>query len=82
MLTHCIKFQNVAAVDVLLRAGADPNLLSKRGIAPISAAAHKGNTAIMQLLITFGAAVNSINSTGSTALIQVSYIHSDSVRFR
>jgi len=71
VLTHAIKIQNVAAVEVLLRGGADANAPSKKGIAPISGAAHKGNTAIMQLLIANGAQVNSMNSTGSTALIQV-----------
>lgn len=71
MLTHCIKTQNVSAVEQLLLAGADPNQLSRKGVAPISAAAHKGNTAIMQLLLAAGATVNSLNSTGSTALIQV-----------
>jgi ankyrin repeat protein len=62
----------VPAVEVLLQAGADPNQVSRKGIAPISAAAHKGNTAIMQLLIQYGGSVNSMNQTGSTALIQVS----------
>jgi len=71
VLTHCIKTQNVSAVEQLLLAGADPNQLSRKGVAPISAAAHKGNTAIMQLLLAAGATVNSLNSTGSTALIQV-----------
>ena len=43
-------------------------------MAPISAAAHKGNTDIIQLLLSAGAQVNSINSSGSTALIQVKII--------
>ena len=40
-------------------------------VTPISAASHKGNIAIMQLLIDHGAAVNALNISGSTALIQV-----------
>lgn len=71
MLTYCVKIQNVAAVEVLLRHGADPNTTSRKGVAPISGAAHKGNVAIIKMLIDSGAAVNSTNSTGSTALIQV-----------
>lgn len=51
--------------------GADPNLPSKKGVTPISAAAHKGNVQLMQLLIEAGATVNSANASGSTALIQV-----------
>jgi len=73
VLTHCIKTQNAAAVEVLLVAGADANQPSRKGIAPISAAAHKGNTVIMQMLVNFGASVNSMNTTGSTALIQAAH---------
>lgn len=58
---------------MLLKAGADPNLLSRKGVTPISAAAHKGNITIMQILITAGASVNAMNSSGSTALIQASH---------
>ena len=60
------------AVEQLLKAGADANQLSRKGVAPISAAAHKGNIDILQLLLSNGAQVNSMNSSGSTALIQVS----------
>jgi ankyrin repeat protein len=70
VLTHCIKLQNVAAVEVLLQCGADPNLHNRKGVSPISSAAHKGNLAIMQLLIDHGAIVNAVNQSGSTALIQ------------
>lgn len=81
VLTHSIKFQNVAAVEVLLKAGADANMPSRKGIAPISGAAHKGNTSIMKLLIAYGAKVNSPNSTGSTALIQASHFgHLEAVK--
>ena len=38
---------------------------------PISAAAHKGDTSIMELLISKGAHVDALNFSGSTALIQV-----------
>lgn len=71
VLTHSIKTQNEDAVRVLLLAGADPNAPSRKGVAPISAAAHKGNIPIMEMLIEAGAVVNAMNSTGSTALIQV-----------
>lgn len=71
MLTHCIKHQFVEAVEELIIAGADPNLSSRKGVTPISAAAHKGNIRIMEKLMMAGAAVNAINQSGSTALIQV-----------
>lgn len=73
VLTHCVKMQSVDAVASLIKAGADPNQPSKKGVTPISAAAHKGNVLIMQMLIDSGASVNSINSSGSTALIQVKF---------
>ena len=58
-------------MEVLLKCGANPNTNSKRGVAPISVAAHKGNVSIMQLLIDHGAEVNQVNTSTSTALIQV-----------
>jgi ankyrin repeat protein len=70
-LTHAVKIQNGAAVAALLEAGADPNFANKKGVTPISAAAHKGNTEIMSSLIDAGSNVNACNSSGSTALIQV-----------
>lgn len=64
-------------MKALLNIHADPNAQNKRGVTPISAAAHKGNVAIMKLLIDAGAQVNNLNSSGSTALIQVfiKYFH-------
>jgi hypothetical protein len=72
-LTHTIKIQNVSAVSVLLNCGADPNMPSRKGITPISVAAHKGNIYIMQMLIDKKVSVNAVNTSGSTALIQVQH---------
>jgi ankyrin repeat protein len=66
-----VKLQNVGAVAALLEAGADPNMSNRKGVTPISAASHKGNIALMQLLINAGSVVNAVNQSGSTALIQV-----------
>lgn len=71
ILTHAVKLQNGPAVYALLEAGADPNFANKKGVTPISAAAHKGNTDIMRFLINAGSNVNALNNSGSTALIQV-----------
>lgn len=70
-MTHCIRQQNTRAVVGLLLAGADPNLHNRKGVTPISVAAHKGNIEIMVALIEAGANVNALNNSGSTALIQV-----------
>jgi hypothetical protein len=58
-------------VAALLEAGCNPNLHNKKGVMPISAAAHKGDIHIMELLISKGALVDALNVSGSTALIQV-----------
>ena len=70
-MTHAIKIQNEKAVAALIKIHADVNQPNKRGITPISAASHKGSLAILEMLIRAGAQVNSVNATGSTALIQV-----------
>ena len=70
-LIAAIKSLNSIAVSALLDAGCDPNAINKKGVTPISAAAHKGDTNIIQLLIRKGALVNAVNNSGSTALIQV-----------
>ena len=55
----------------LIRSGSDPNLINRKGVTPISVAAHRGNVKIIQTLISVNANVNSLNTSGSTALIQV-----------
>lgn len=81
ILTHAVKTQNIVAVLSLIKAGIDANVPNKKGVTPISAAAHKGNIVIMQALIDANAAVNALNTSGSTALIQASHFgHADAVR--
>ena len=83
VLTHAVKTQNIPAVQSLVNAGADPNQANKKGITPISAAAHKGNTVIMKILIDAGATVNALKSpgSGSTPLIQAAHFgHVEAVR--
>jgi hypothetical protein len=76
-----IRNLNVAAVRGLLAAGINPNAPSQKGVTPISAASHKGDTYIIQMLVEAGASVNAMNSTGSTALIQASHFgHLSSVQ--
>jgi ankyrin repeat protein len=82
VLTHAIKTLNTAAVQALLEAKADPNLSNRKGVTPMSGAAHKGNTLIMKCLLDAGADVNSLNTSGSTALIQASHFGwHEAVRF-
>eukprot|EP00607_Mallomonas_marina_P007855 CAMPEP_0182420398 /NCGR_PEP_ID=MMETSP1167-20130531/5168_1 /TAXON_ID=2988 /ORGANISM="Mallomonas Sp, Strain CCMP3275" /LENGTH=639 /DNA_ID=CAMNT_0024596285 /DNA_START=114 /DNA_END=2033 /DNA_ORIENTATION=- len=81
VLTYAVRNQNAAAVSELIKAGVDTNIPNKKGVTPISAAAHKGNTSIIQALIEAGASVNALNTSGSTALIQASHFgHVEAVR--
>jgi ankyrin repeat protein len=71
ILTLSIRTLNVGAVNAVLSAGVDPNLVNRKGLNPLSAAAQKGNIEIIKSLILAGAEVNGANVSGSTALIQV-----------
>lgn len=72
-LVASIRSLNRPAIAALLEAGCNPNLHNKKGVMPISAAAHKGDTSIIELLIAKGALVDAINISGSTALIQAAH---------
>lgn len=80
-LVQAIKMISADAVEALIGAGADPNKATKKGVTPISAAAHKGNVPIMKILLRGGAQVNLVNPSGSSALIQASHFgHLEAVR--
>lgn len=81
VLTFAVRNQNFAAVYELIKAGVDTNIQNRKGVTPISAAAHKGNTLIIEALIDAGASVNALNQSGSTALIQAAHFgHVEAVR--
>lgn len=82
LLTLAVRNVNVDAVSEILKYGVDPNAANKKGITPISAAAHKGNLSILAALICAGAEVNALNTSGSTALIQAAHFgHLPAVKF-
>ena len=81
MLIVAIRGRNEDAVEELCMAGVDVNIPNRKGITPISAAAHKGRAAILQMLIDAGALVNAVNSSGSAPLIQAAHFgHQDCVQ--
>lgn len=55
-----------APVELLLRAGADPNLPQQGGFVPLHTAASNGNAAIAGLLLLFGADPARRNDAGNT----------------
>jgi len=55
-------------VEILLKAGADPNAADTFGQTPLMIAAQSGNERAVQRLIAAGANVNSVNVDGKTAL--------------
>ena len=73
LLIYAVKVMKVNCVLALLAAGADKNEPNKKGVTPISAAATKGITEIIEPLIDAGAQVDELNQSGSTALIQASH---------
>lgn len=55
-------------VQILLKAGANPNSASRSGITPLIEAADSGNERAVEILIAAGADLNAKNSDGDTAL--------------
>lgn len=73
VLIVCIRQRNEMAVAALCEAGVDVNLCNRKGVTPISAAAHGGQVEIMKHLIRSGALVNAVNASGSASLIQAAH---------
>jgi ankyrin repeat protein len=60
--------RNVAMVEKLLRAGADPNLVQADGFTPLHVAAQHGDAAIVALLLLFGGSPRVRNAKGQDAV--------------
>lgn len=61
--------ENLEAVDLLLRAGANARAANRYGVTPLSIAAIGGNAAIIERLITAGADPNAALPGGETPLM-------------
>ncbi len=65
-----VALNNVAAVQLFLQAGIDPNARDGQGVTPLIAAAARGHGAIVKLLLDNGADVNARETQfGGTPLI-------------
>ena len=70
-LKRAISNGQVNAVDVLLRAGANPNDIDSDGETPLIVAAYYGNAAIIKQLIEAGANVNAREPRNSSTALFV-----------
>jgi ankyrin repeat protein len=61
---------DVAAAELLLRAGADPALANRYGVTPLLAAATNGSAAMLELLLAAGGDPNVGLPEGETALMR------------
>lgn len=67
-LHFAIENDDVAMVDALLAAGADPKAANRFGMTPMFAAAESGNAAIIERLLKAGVDANATVPGGETAL--------------
>lgn len=63
---------DIAAVDLLLAAGANARAANRYGVAPLSNACINGNASIAERLLTAGADPNTASADGETALMTAS----------
>jgi uncharacterized protein len=73
-LTKAVKANDVQAVRVLVKSGADVNVRSGDGSTPLLWAANNGSVEIARLLIASKAAVDAANDFGITPLLQASRV--------
>lgn len=68
-LHHAAHEGNLAAVEHALDQGTDPNLLTSRGVTPLTLAVHGGHAAIVARLLDAGADPNLASQAGETPLM-------------
>jgi ankyrin repeat protein len=67
-LNSAVASGNTRIVELLLDAGADPDIAQQSGITPLHSAAHKGNADICEILIKNGAGIMIRSDDGRTAI--------------
>jgi ankyrin repeat protein len=76
-----VRVHDLETASALLRAGADPKLITRYGVTPMSLAASNGNAAMLKLLLEGGADPNAPDGAGETPLKTASQVGSlDSVK--
>jgi ankyrin repeat protein len=76
-----VRVGDLETAGQLLRAGADPKLITRYGVTPMSLAAASGNAAMIKLLLESGADANAPDGAGETPLMAATQVGSlDSVK--
>jgi ankyrin repeat protein len=60
---------DIAGVESMLEAGADPNRASRLDVTPLELAARHGNAELIRLLVAAGADPNAVDAVGETMLM-------------
>jgi ankyrin len=76
-----VRVDDLETAGQLIRAGADPKLVTRYGVTPMSVAASNGSAAMLKLLLESGADPNAPDGAGDTPLITAAQVGSlDSVK--
>ena len=76
-----VRVNDLETAGQLLRAGADPKLVTRYGVTPMSVAAANGSAAMLKLLLESGADPNAPDGAGDTPLMTAAQVGSlDSVK--
>ena len=76
-----VRVNDLETAGQLLRAGADPKLVTRYGVTPMSVAASNGSAAMLKLLLESGADPNAPDGAGDTPLVMAAQVGSlDSVK--
>jgi len=71
-----VRVDDLETASALLRAGADPKLMTRYGVMPLSLAAANGNAAMVKLLLESGADANTPDGAGETPLMTAAQVGS------
>ena len=72
-LHWAVRSDDRESVQLLLRAGAQPNVSNRYGVTPLSLAATNGNPELVKLLLESGADPNTASPEGETALMTAAH---------
>ena len=71
-----VRVNDLETTSALLRAGADPKLITRYGVTPMALAASSGNAAMVRLLLESGADPNAADGAGEMPLMTAAQVGS------